>query len=88
MSEFDGNHSAGCSGDCCGCGSDCGTDGQATVTLTLDDGTIQECAILTIFPVEDKEYIALLTRYLRVRTERFTCTASRRRMDSQASTIL
>ena len=60
MSEFYGNHSAGCSGDCCGCGSDCGTDGQATVTLTLDDGTIQECAILTIFPVEDKEYIALL----------------------------
>lgn len=55
---------AGCEGDCncCGsdCGSDCGVDGEATVTLTLDDGTIQECAVLTIFPVDDKEYIALL----------------------------
>lgn len=54
MSEFD------CNGACASCGSDCGSDGQATVTLTLDDGTIQECAILTIFPVEEREYIALL----------------------------
>lgn len=51
---------AGCEGDCNCCGSDCGVDGEATVTLTLDDGTIQECAVLTIFPVDDKEYIALL----------------------------
>ncbi|MFR6470248.1 MAG: DUF1292 domain-containing protein [Lachnospiraceae bacterium] len=35
-------------------------DGEATVTLTLDDGTVQECAVLTIFPVDDKQYIALL----------------------------
>lgn len=56
MSEFEN----GCSGDCGCCGSDCGVDGQATVTLTLDDGSTLECAILTIFPVEDKQYIALL----------------------------
>lgn len=60
MSEFENKHDAGCEGDCSCCGSDCGVDGEATVTLTLDDGTIQECAVLTIFPVEDKEYIALL----------------------------
>ncbi len=33
---------------------------EATVTLELDDGTTLECAVLTIFPVKDKEYIALL----------------------------
>ena len=33
---------------------------EATVTLELDDGTTVECAVLTIFPVEDKDYIALL----------------------------
>lgn len=52
-------HEHDCGGDCSGCGSDCG-DGQASVTLTLDDGTVVECAILTIFPAGDKEYIALL----------------------------
>lgn len=54
MSEHD------CNGACASCGSDCDTEGQATVTLTLDDDSTVECAILTIFPVEDKEYIALL----------------------------
>ena len=51
-----------CSGDCSCCGSDCGEDGDgpATVTLTLDDGTVQECVILTIFQAGDKNYIALL----------------------------
>ena len=52
-------HEHDCGGDCGCCGSDC-EDGQASVTLTLDDGTVVECAILTIFPVGDKEYIALL----------------------------
>ena len=33
---------------------------RIVVTLTLDDGTVQECAVLTIFPVDDKQYIALL----------------------------
>ncbi|MFP3154127.1 DUF1292 domain-containing protein [Lachnospiraceae bacterium ZAX-1] len=30
------------------------------VTLTLDDDTTLECSILTIFDVDDEEYIALL----------------------------
>lgn len=30
------------------------------VTLELDDGEQLECAVLTIFPVGDKDYIALL----------------------------
>ncbi len=30
------------------------------ITLTLDDDTEVECAILTVFPVNNKEYIALL----------------------------
>lgn len=30
------------------------------VTLSLDDGAEVECAILTIFPVEDQDYIVLL----------------------------
>lgn len=56
MSDFEN----GCNGDCSCCGSDCGADGQATVTLTLDDGSILECAILTIFPAGENQYIALL----------------------------
>ena len=61
MSEFE-KDLTGCSGDCSCCGSGCeeGADGAATVTLTLDDGTVVECAVLTIFPAGDKEYIALL----------------------------
>lgn len=55
MSDFEN----GCSGDCSACGSDCET-GQATVTLSLDDGSTLECAILTIFPAGDNQYIALL----------------------------
>lgn len=31
-----------------------------TVTLTLDDDEVVECAVLTTFAVDDKEYIALL----------------------------
>ncbi|MBP3879007.1 MAG: DUF1292 domain-containing protein [Lachnospiraceae bacterium] len=30
------------------------------ITLTLDDNTELDCAILAIFPVDDKDYIALL----------------------------
>lgn len=55
------NKDMGCSGDCGSCGSDCGLDlSQPTVTLTLDDDTEVTCAVLTIFPAGDKEYIALL----------------------------
>lgn len=32
----------------------------STVTLTLADDSVVECAILTVFEVDDKEYIALL----------------------------
>ncbi|MEE0421363.1 MAG: DUF1292 domain-containing protein [Lachnospiraceae bacterium] len=52
-------HDYDCGGDCGCCGSDCG-EGEARVTLTLDDGTVVECAVLTIFPAGDREYIALL----------------------------
>ena len=30
-----------------------------TMTLSLDDGTELECAVLAIFPVQEKKYIAL-----------------------------
>ena len=33
---------------------------HSTITLTMEDDTEVECAILTIFPVDAKEYIALL----------------------------
>lgn len=47
----------------CGCG-DCGHNHEAeeemTVTLTLDDGTELDCAVVSIFPAGEHEYIALL----------------------------
>lgn len=48
--------------DCeCGCGCGCDHDHEEEVmTITLEDGTEVECAIIAIFPVGDKEYIALL----------------------------
>ena len=33
---------------------------EATVTLELDNGETVECAVITIFPVGEKDYIALL----------------------------
>lgn len=61
MSE-EQNKDLNCSGNCDSCGSECdGLDmDQPTVTLTLDDDTEITCAILTIFPAQEKEYIALL----------------------------
>ena len=44
-----------CSGDC----STCTGDGM-TVTLTLDDDSTVECAIVGVFDAAEKEYIALL----------------------------
>ena len=35
-------------------------DAELTVTLTLDDDSELECAVVAIFPVQDKDYIALL----------------------------
>ena len=43
-----------CGGNCDAC------DGNITVTLTLDNDETVECAILTIFPVNGRDYIALL----------------------------
>ncbi len=33
---------------------------EATVTMTLEDGTELECDVIAIFPVGDQDYIALL----------------------------
>lgn len=52
-------HEHDCNGDCDHCSDDCDVNG-ATVTLTLDDDTVVECAVLTVFPAGGKEYIALL----------------------------
>lgn len=38
----------------------CGCNDEVTVTLTLDNDEVIECAVLTIYSVDDKEYIALL----------------------------
>ena len=55
MSEH--NHDCGCG---CGCGHDHNHDEAVTVTLTLDNDEVIECAVLTIYEVDEKEYIALL----------------------------
>ena len=69
MSDLDVNNSCGSCGSSASCGgSDCSTCGgcstdpnqHSTITLTMEDDTEVECAILTIFPVDAKEYIALL----------------------------
>ncbi len=49
-----------CGGSCDGCDAECAYNGGATVTLNLDDGTVQECAVLTIYEAAGKSYIALL----------------------------
>ena len=56
--------------DCASCGksqAQCHGNGgcdpvenHKTITLTMEDDTEVECAILTVFPVDAKEYIALL----------------------------
>ncbi len=47
-----------CENNNCNCEGECECEG--TVTLTLDDGQELECAIIGIFPADDKDYIALL----------------------------
>lgn len=39
---------------------DHGMEEEMTVTLTLDDDSELECAVVAIFPVNGKDYIALL----------------------------
>ena len=65
LSEFNGFSSGSCSpSDCASCGGGCGggsdMTSHRTITLTMEDDTEVECAILTVYPVEDQEYIALL----------------------------
>ena len=52
MSEH--NHDCGCGHDDCNCGEE-----NLTVTLTLDNDEVLECAVLTIFSAGDRQYIAL-----------------------------
>ena len=49
------NHDCGCGHDDCNCGEE-----NLTVTLTLDNDEVLECAVLTIFSADDRQYIALL----------------------------
>ena len=51
----------GCAGSCDACGSKSDCE-KATVTLTLDDGSMMECAILTIFEADEK---LLLLRWMK-----------------------
>ena len=53
MSEH--NHDCGCGHDDCNCGEE-----NLTVTLTLDNDEVLECAVLTMFSAGDRQYIALL----------------------------
>ena len=53
MSEH--NHDCGCGHDDCNSGEE-----NLTVTLTLDNDEVLECAVLTIFSAGDRQYIALL----------------------------
>ena len=53
MSEH--NHDCGCGHDDCNCGEE-----NLTVTLTLDNDEVLECAVLTICSAGDRQYIALL----------------------------
>lgn len=49
--------------DACGnCAGDCSTCGTSdiTVTVNMDDGSVVECAILTIYEAGEHDYIALL----------------------------
>lgn len=33
---------------------------ELILTLEMEDGTTEDCIVLTIFPMEDKQYIALM----------------------------
>ena len=52
----------GCGADAEGCGSgcSCGCGGhQQSVLISFDDGTEYECPVLSIFDINEQEYIAL-----------------------------
>ena len=44
------NHDCGCGHDDCNCGEE-----NLTVTLTLDNDEVLECAVLTIFSAGDRQ---------------------------------
>lgn len=47
----------------CGCNNDdddCCDDDFEIMTLTLEDGSEIECAVIGVFPVDEKEYISLI----------------------------
>ena len=44
----------------CNCGHDHHNEEVEVITLTLDDDSELECAVIGIFPFEEKEYIALM----------------------------
>lgn len=58
MDELKQEHD--CHGDCDHCGDDCVDMDGATVTLTMEDDSVVECAVIAVYPAGDKEYIALL----------------------------
>ena len=61
MSDECNNSSCSCTSDCSSCSGGCSTNADhSTITLTMEDNTEVECAILTIFPVDAQGYIALL----------------------------
>ena len=55
MPQSEHNHDCGCGHEDCNCGEE-----NLTVTLTLDNDEVLECAVLTIFSAGDRQYIALL----------------------------
>lgn len=59
---FDGCDCGDEEGCDCGCGCGCGDHDheEEIMTITLEDGKEVDCAIIAIFPVEEKDYIALL----------------------------
>jgi len=63
MNEDKELHDCECGDDeGCGCGCGCGDHDheEEIMTITLEDGKEVDCAIIAIFPVEEKDYIALL----------------------------
>ncbi|MBQ9065881.1 MAG: DUF1292 domain-containing protein [Blautia sp.] len=58
FAENNGCNPEDCS-SCPGCGG-FSEDFPRTISLTMDDDTVVECAVLTIYPVDEKFYIALV----------------------------
>ncbi len=59
----DDNNYSGCSPEGCASCAGCGPDYSQlprSISLTLEDDTVVECAVLTIFPADGREYIALM----------------------------